>query len=103
MAEASATELSKQRDPKGYKAQTRVAKDGGSVAKAARKQLEGKLGRSVISSAKASDYLLPTDDNDEECRMVMALSQQVEQEMIVFLGIIPYTPYLCIRFLIHMY
>jgi len=37
------------------------------------------------------------------CRMVMALSQQVEQEMIVFLGIIPYTPYLCIRFLIHMY
>jgi hypothetical protein len=66
LAEASATELSKQRDPNGYKAQTRVAKDGGSVAKAARKQLEGKLGRSVISSAKASDYLLPTDDNDEE-------------------------------------
>ena len=37
-----------------------------SVAKAARKQLEGKLGRSVISSAKATDYLLPADDNDEE-------------------------------------
>ena len=69
LAEASATELSKQRDPKGYKAQTRVAKDGGSVAKAARKQLERKLGRSVISSAKASDYLLPeaTDEpvNDD--------------------------------------
>ena len=32
LAEASAAELSKQRDPKGYKAQTRVAKDGGSVA-----------------------------------------------------------------------
>lgn len=61
LAEASATELSKQRDPKGYKAQKRVAKDGGSVAKAARKQLEGKLGRSVISSAKASDYLSPAD------------------------------------------
>ena len=66
LAEASATELSKQRDPKGYKAQQRVAKDGGSVAKAARKQLEGKLGRSVISSAKATDYLLPANDNDEE-------------------------------------
>ena len=64
LAEASATELSKQRDPKGYKAQRRVAKDGGSVAKAARKQLEGKLGRSVISSTKASDYLLP--DTTEE-------------------------------------
>ena len=66
LAEASATELSKQRDPKGFKAQKRVAKDGGSVAKAARKQLEGKLGRSVISSEKASDYLLPANDNEEE-------------------------------------
>ena len=65
LAEASAAELSKQRDPKGYKAQTRIAKDGGSVAKAARKQLEGKLGRSVISSEKASDYLLPSDDNQQ--------------------------------------
>ena len=65
LAEASATELSKQRDPKGYKAQKRVAKDGGSVAKAARKQLEGKLGRSVISSAKASDHLLPKNTEEE--------------------------------------
>lgn len=68
LAEASATELSKQRNPKGYKAQTSVAKDGGSVAKAARKELEGKLGRSVISSEKASDYLLPesnSERNDE--------------------------------------
>jgi len=64
-AEASATELSKQRNPKGYKAQTRIAKDGGSVAKAARKQLEGKLGRSVISSEKANDYLLPENTEDE--------------------------------------
>ena len=66
LAEASAAELSKQRDPKGYKAQTRVAKDGGSVAKAARKQLEGKLGRSVISSEKASDYLLPNNEDEVE-------------------------------------
>ena len=65
LAEASATELSKQRNPKGYKAQTRLAEDGGSVAKAARKQLEGKLGRSVISSAKASDYLPPADGIQE--------------------------------------
>jgi hypothetical protein len=35
-----------------------VAKDGGSVAKAARNQLESQLGHSVISPAKASDYLL---------------------------------------------
>lgn len=64
LAEASATELSKQRDPKGYGQQKRVAKDGGSVAKVARKKLESQLGRSVISSAKASDYLPPVEDAD---------------------------------------
>ena len=65
LAEASATELSKQRDPKGFHAQKKVAKDGGSVANAARNQLEDKLGRSIISRSKASDYLLPdTTDND---------------------------------------
>ena len=63
----AATEISKQRDPKGYNAQTQVAKEGGSVAKAARKQLESKLGRSVISKSKANDYLLPdkTEDGPE--------------------------------------
>ena len=35
-------------------------------AKAARKQLEGKLGRSVISSAKASDHLLPKNTEKEK-------------------------------------
>ena len=63
LAEASATELSKQRNPHGYSQQTKVAKDGGSVAKAARNQLESQLGRSIISSEKASDYLL-SDEPD---------------------------------------
>jgi prophage antirepressor-like protein len=66
LAEASATELSKQRDPKGFNAQTQVAKEGGSVAKAARKQLESKLGHSVISPAKASDYLIGSSENTEK-------------------------------------
>lgn len=64
LAEASATELSKQRDPKGFSQQKRVAKDGGSVAKVARNKLESQLGHSVISSAKASDYLPPIEDAD---------------------------------------
>ena len=62
LAEASATELSKQRNPQGFSQQKRVAKDGGSVAKAARNQLESKLGHKVISPAEASDYLPPADD-----------------------------------------
>ena len=66
LAEASATELSKQRDPKGFNAQTQVAKDGGSVAKVARNQLESKLGHSIICPAKASDYLLPEESKDEQ-------------------------------------
>ena len=66
LAEASATELSKQRDPQGFSEQTAVAKDGGSVAKAAREKLESQLGRSVISSSKASDYLSPESESDNK-------------------------------------
>ena len=57
LAEASTTELSKQRDPQGVEEQKKVAKEGGSVAKVARKQLEAQLGRSIISPTKAKDYL----------------------------------------------
>lgn len=64
LAEASSTEISKQDNPKGFKAHNQVAKQGGSVAKAARSQLEKQLGRSVITSEKASDYILP--DTQEE-------------------------------------
>ncbi|MBQ2361107.1 MAG: Bro-N domain-containing protein [Prevotella sp.] len=65
LAEASTTEISKQRDPKGFQQQTRVAKEGGSVAKVARNQLESKLGRSIISKSKASDFLLPDSLEDK--------------------------------------
>jgi len=42
-----------------------VAKKGGSVAKAARDKLESQLGHSVISSAKAADYLPPAENVQE--------------------------------------
>ncbi len=65
LAEASTTEISKQRNPQGFAENAKVAKSGGSVAKAARNQLEAQLGRTVISDKKASDYLpgaaSPTD------------------------------------------
>lgn len=57
LAEASTTEISKQQNPTSIGHHVNVAKSGGNVAKAARKELETKLGRSVISSAKAQDYL----------------------------------------------
>ena len=52
LAEASATELSKQRNPNGFHQQKQVAKDGGSVAKAARTQLESKLGMALYHRLK---------------------------------------------------
>lgn len=64
LAEASATELSQKANPKGFKENAEVAKGGGSVAKAARNQLEKQLGRSVITKQKASDYILPKNDDD---------------------------------------
>lgn len=59
LAEASATELSQQRNPKGFSANAAVAKEGGKVARVARQQLEESLGKSVISNKRASDYLPP--------------------------------------------
>ncbi|MBQ4277628.1 MAG: Bro-N domain-containing protein [Bacteroidaceae bacterium] len=57
LAEASATEISKARNPKGYTQSAAVAREGGKIAGNARKQLEQRVGHSVISPSKASDYL----------------------------------------------
>ena len=66
LAEASTTEISKQKNPRGFAESAKIAKEGGSVAKVARKKLESKTGKSAISSSKASDYLLPPTDNEEK-------------------------------------
>ena len=66
LAEASTAEISRQKNPKGYRQSAKVAKEGGSVAKIARKQLESKIGKSAISSEKASDYLLPSVEDMED-------------------------------------
>ena len=64
LAEASTAEISKQKNPNGFKQNVTIAREGGSVAKVARKQLEEKLGRSVISS-KATDFLPPPTEEIE--------------------------------------
>ncbi len=66
LAEASTAELSKQKNPQGFNQNKAIAREGGSVAKAARLQLEDKLGRSVISKQRATDYLLPAEVEDAE-------------------------------------
>lgn len=66
LAEASAADISRQRNPKGFAQSKEIAKKGGGVAKVAREQLEKELGHSVISPAKASDYLLPKQDEQNQ-------------------------------------
>lgn len=65
LAEASTTEISKAQNPKGFKQSVAVARKGGQIAGDARMKLEAQTGRSVISSEKASDYLLPENMDDE--------------------------------------
>lgn len=73
-AEASTAEISKARNPKGFKQSAEIAHRGGKIAGEARKKLEEQIGHSIISKEKASDYLppadkwesLPADDEDDK-------------------------------------
>ena len=66
LAEASTTEISKRKNPKTMSQNMQVAKEGGDVAKAARKQLENTIGESVVSPLKASDYIRPIEEGKAE-------------------------------------
>lgn len=49
LAEASTTEISKEKEPKNFDENKEVAQKGGKVAKAARVQLEKSTGKKVIT------------------------------------------------------
>jgi len=57
LAEESATELSKARDPEGLSENASIAKEGAEVAKTAREDFEKRIGHSVVSHEKAIDYI----------------------------------------------
>jgi prophage antirepressor-like protein len=63
LAEVSATALSQAKSPKGMSESKVIAKEGGNIAGNARKDLEERLGRSVISPLNAQDPPL-LDDQD---------------------------------------
>ena len=62
LAEVATTEISRQRNPRGFDESQQTAQAGGRIAKNARHDLEKELGHSVVSSTKASDYLAPVED-----------------------------------------
>ena len=55
LAEASTRDISKSEKPEGFDESRKVAKQGGEVAGVARKELEKRTGKSVISPKKASE------------------------------------------------
>ena len=71
LAEAAATEISQERNPKGYSEAAAVAQEGGEVADAARQNLEQRLGRSVVSSKRAKQFTNPQDE--------LPLTEQTEE------------------------
>ena len=62
LAEQTATDLSKERNPQGLVENAHVAKDGAEVARNARADIEHRLGHSVISKDKAIDHITPKDE-----------------------------------------
>ncbi len=66
LAEVTATEISRQRNPKGMAQSRQTAKEGGEVARNAREDIESRLGYSVISSERASDHIRPIEEGKAE-------------------------------------
>lgn len=62
LAEETATQISKERNPEGLKENATIANEGAEVAKSTRGDIEKRLGHSVVSSEKAIDYIQPADE-----------------------------------------
>jgi len=66
LAEVATTEYSRQSNPQTMEDSQRIAKEGGSVAYDARKTMEQRLGRPVITSERASDYIKTIESQEED-------------------------------------
>ncbi len=62
LAEVATTEYSRQSNPQTMAESQRIAQEGGDVARDARRTMEKRLGRSVVSPKKASDYLASSEE-----------------------------------------
>lgn len=57
LAEATTTEISKEKKPKNFVESKKIAKQGGTIAGNTRKQIEQKTGKKVVNNLNAADYL----------------------------------------------
>jgi len=73
LAEATTTEISKEKDPQGFDDSKRIARQGGQIAGNTRKEIEERTGKPVVTSKNARDLLdearneaLESGDENEE-------------------------------------
>lgn len=57
LAEATTTEISKEKKPKTFSENKKIAKQGGTIAGNTRKEIEEKTGKKVVNNLNATDYL----------------------------------------------
>ena len=69
LAEVATTEYSRQSNPQTMEENKRVAREGGDVAREARETMEKRLGRSVVSRKRASDYIIDTSKKDNKSEL----------------------------------
>lgn len=65
LAEASAKDISAAVRPMDFESSKKVAKQGGNVAKVARKELESKTGKKVVTSLNAKSSLKGLSENEK--------------------------------------
>ena len=70
LAEVATTEIARQRQTQGMSESRQAAQAGGQIAKNTRDDLERQLGRTVISSERASDYIKPIGSKDAETHLL---------------------------------
>lgn len=68
LAEASTKDISAATNPKGFEESKKVAKQGGNVAKVARKELEAKTGKNVVTSLNAKTALQLNEDDKKKTK-----------------------------------
>ncbi len=55
LAEASTTEISKEKKPKSFEENKKIAKQGGTIAGNTRREIEEKTGKRVVTSQNAKE------------------------------------------------
>lgn len=66
LAEASAKDISVATNPTSFDQSKKVARQGGNVARVARKELESKTGKGVITSLNAQSFLQSKKDKTDK-------------------------------------